>query len=341
MHCTCLLLTQSGHSATPPYDGPSELVRSFVPGLEGNMKRREFIAVIAGFASTWPLVVSAQEGGRTYRLGFLLPVSRTAPAIMAFFDELRANGFVEGQNLVVISGGFEVRNEQVPQAVANLVAGKPDVILSGGDLSTRALEQASKTIPIIVITEDVVAAGFAASLAQPGGNVTGVSFMSADLDGKRQDILIEAVPQAQRIAVLVDSNVATLQHLKALEDSAKGHSKELLIIRVANRTDLEPAIKNASAQGAHALNVLASPMLFLNRQTIIERTVELKLPAIFQWPEMAEDGGLLGYGPSFLEFFANERPWSPKFFAVQSPAICQSSSQALSNWRSISRPPRR
>ena len=257
------------------------------------MKRREFIAVIAGFA-TWPLVASAQEGGRTFRLGFLLPVSRTAAAIMAFFDELRANGFVGGQNLAVISGGFEVRNEQVPQAVANLVAGKPDVILSGGDFSTRALEQASKTIPIIVITEDVVAAGFAASLAQPGGN---------DLDGKRQDILIEAVPQAQRVAVLVDSNVATLQHLKALEDSAKGHGKELLIIRVANRTDLEPAIKNASAQGAHALNVLASPMLFLNRQTIIERTVELKLPAIFQWPEMADDGGLLGYGPSFIDVF--------------------------------------
>jgi putative tryptophan/tyrosine transport system substrate-binding protein len=283
------------------------------------MKRRDFIAVIAGFASTWPLVASAQEGGRTYRLGFLLPVSRTAPAIMAFFDELRTNGFVEGQNLAVISGGFEVRNEQVSQAVANLVAGKPDVILSGGDFSTRALEQASKTIPIIVITEDVVAAGFAASLAQPGGNVTGVSLMSTDLDGKRQDILIEAVPQAQRIAVLVDSNVATLQHLKALEDSAKGHGKELLIIRVANRTDLEPAIKNASAQGAHALNVLASPMLFLNRQTIIERTVELKLPAIFQWPEMAEDGGLLGYGPSFIDVFRQRASMVAKIFRGAKP----------------------
>jgi putative tryptophan/tyrosine transport system substrate-binding protein len=156
------------------------------------MRRREFVKVIAGFACTWPLVASAQEAGRTYRLGFLLPVSRTSPAIMAFFDELRANGFVEGQNLAIVPGGFEVRNEQVPQIVAGLVASGPDVVLSGGDLNTRALEQASKTIPVVVITEDVVAAGFAASLAQPGGNITGVSLMSTDLDGKRQDILIES-----------------------------------------------------------------------------------------------------------------------------------------------------
>jgi len=267
------------------------------------MRRREFIKAVLGATAAWPAAVSAQETARTYRLGFLLPVSRNSPAIAAFFDELRSNGFVEGQNLAVLPGGFEVRNEQVPEIVTSLVASKPDAILSGGDLNTRVLEQASKTIPVIVITEDVVAAGFAASLAKPGGNVTGVSLMSTDLDGKRQDILIEAVPEAHRIAVLADSNVATLQHLKALEDSAKEHRRELLIIRVANRNELEPAIRDAGRQGANALNVLASPLLFLNRRTIIERAVELKLPAIFQWPEVAEDGGLLGYGPSFVDTF--------------------------------------
>jgi len=269
----------------------------------GQMKRRDFIKIAAGSAVAWPIAVTAQEAGRTYRLGFLLPAARTSPAINAFFDELRANGFVEGQNLVVTPGGFEVRSEQLPEAVANLVGTKPDAILSGGDLNTRTLQQATKTIPIVVITEDVVAAGFAASLAQPGGNVTGVSLMSTDLDGKRQDILIEAVPEAHRIAVLVDSNVATLQHLKELEESAKARGRELLIIWVANRNDLEPAIRNAISQGANALNVLASPMLFLNGRIIIDRAVELRLPAIFQWPETAEEGGLLGYGPSFVEIF--------------------------------------
>jgi putative tryptophan/tyrosine transport system substrate-binding protein len=98
----------------------------------------------------------------------------------------------------------------------------------------------------------------------------------------------------------VDSNVATLQHLKELEESAKARGRELLIIRVANRNDLEPAIRNAISQGAKALNVLASPMLFLNRRIIIDRAVELRLPAM---PETAEEGGLLGYGPSFVEIF--------------------------------------
>lgn len=267
------------------------------------MRRREFVKALAGSAAAWPLTLSAQEAGRTYRIGFLLPVASTSPAIVTFFDELRANGFVEGQNLVVAPGGFEVRNEQIAEVVAALVRSAPDAILSGGDLSTRALLKASQTIPIVVITEDVVAAGFAASLARPGGNVTGVSLMSTDLDGKRQDILIEAVPQAHRIAVLADSNVASLKHLKDLEESAKVRGKELLIIRAVNRSDLEPAIKDANSQGAKALNVLASPMLFLNRRTIIDRAVEFRLPAIFQWPEVAEDGGLLGYGPSFVDIF--------------------------------------
>ena len=269
----------------------------------GQMRRRDFIKIVAGSAVVWPIAVPAQEAGRTYRLGFLLPVASTSPAIVTFFDELRANGFVEGQNLVVAPGGFEVRNEQIAEVVAALVRSAPDAILSGGDLSTRALLKANQTIPIVVITEDVVAAGFAASLARPGGNVTGVSLMSTDLDGKRQDILIEAVPEAHRIAVLVDSNVATLQHLTELEESAKARGKELLIIRVVNGNDLEPAIRNATSQGAKALNVLASPMLFLNRRTIIDRAVEVKLPAIFQWPETAEEGGLLGYGPSFVDIF--------------------------------------
>src|SRR4029434_6859138 len=179
----------------------------------------------------------------------------------------------------------------------------PDAILSGGDLSTRALLKASQTIPIVVITEDVVAAGFAASLARPGGNITGISLMSTDLDGKRQDILIEAGPSAPRIAALADSNVATLRHLQALEEAARAHGKELLVVRAARAEELVPAMNDASTRGAGALNVLSSPMLFLNRRVIIERAAELRLPAVYQWPETAEEGGLLGYGPRFVDVF--------------------------------------
>ncbi|MFZ1208081.1 MAG: ABC transporter substrate binding protein [Pseudolabrys sp.] len=169
-----------------------------------------------------------------------------------------------------------------------------------GDFIAEKFQKETKYIPLVVMTEDMIAAGFAASLAKPGGNITGISLMSPDLDGKRQDILIEAVPGAQRIAVHADSNVATLQHLRALEATARSaHGKELLVVRAANSSEIIPAVNDANAQGAAALNVLSSPMLHLNRFAIIERATQLRLPAIYQWPETADEGGLLAYGRGF------------------------------------------
>jgi putative ABC transport system substrate-binding protein len=188
--------------------------------------RRQFFRLLgSATASALPLSAKAQQPGRTYRLGFLIPVTRDAPAIGAFLDELRIHGFVESENLAILPGGFEVRNEQVADLVPPLVKAAPDAIISGGDVATRLLQNATSTIPIVVITEDVVAAGFAASLARPGGNITGISLMSPELDGKRQDILIEAAPSVRRIAALADSNVATLQHLQALEEAARAHRR--------------------------------------------------------------------------------------------------------------------
>src|SRR5262245_64881399 len=188
-------------------------------------------------------------------------------------------------------------------------------------LSLMAFSSETKSIPLVALTEDMVAAGFAASLAKPGRNITGISLMSPDLDGKRQDILIEAVPNARRIAVLADSNVATLEHLRALETSAQSsHGKELLIVRAANASEIEPAIHDASTQGATALNVLSSPMLHSNRRTIIKRAAELRLPAIYQWPETAEEGGLLGYGPSIIEVFRQRARMAVRVLRGAKPA---------------------
>jgi ABC-type uncharacterized transport system substrate-binding protein len=282
--------------------------------------RRKFLTLLGGAAAAWPLVARAQQPGRTYRLGFFLPVARDAPAMIAFFDELRIHGFVEGQNLAIIPGGFEAGNEQINDLVPKLVNAAPDAIIAGGDVIPRALQHATRTIPIVVITEDMVAAGFAASLARPGGNITGISLMSPDLDGKRQDILIEAVPDAHRVAALADSNVATLRHLQALENAARTHGKELLIVRAAKAEEIVPAMNDASTQGARALNVLSSPMLFLNRRVIIERAAELRLPAVYQWPEEAEEGGLLGYGPRFVEVFRQRARIVAKILAGVKPA---------------------
>ena len=119
----------------------------------------------------WPLAARAQEVGRTYRLGFMVPLSPDAPGIVAFFDELRFAGFIEGQNLIVVTGGFDVRDERFAERAAALVKAAPDVIVSGADLTTLALQEATRTIPLIAITEDMVAAGLVKSPARPGRNV--------------------------------------------------------------------------------------------------------------------------------------------------------------------------
>jgi putative tryptophan/tyrosine transport system substrate-binding protein len=266
------------------------------------MRRRDFIALVGG-ASAWPLAARAQDAGRTYRIGFLLPSTRESLAVVALFDELRLNGFVEGQNLIVIPGGFGIPNDQIANVVASLVAASPDVIVSGPELPLRALQKATQTIPVIGMTEDMVADGLVASFAQPGGNITGISLLSPELDGKRQEILIEATPGVRKIAVLADSNVAKPMHLQQLQQAAQSHGVEALVRGVAKREDVISAINDVKALGAQAINFLATPMFSVNAADFIRHVTTLRLPSIYQWPENAEDGALIAYGPRFTEMY--------------------------------------
>ena len=137
-------------------------------------------------------------------------------------------------------------------------------------------------------------------MARPNGNLTGVSILATELDGKRQEILAEAVPGLHKLAVLADANNATVAKLDALRDVARARGIELSVARIAKGDDIAAAMETAKASGATAFNVLASPMLFDNRRLIIERAAALRLPAIYQWPEEAEQGGFAGYGPRFI-----------------------------------------
>ena len=269
------------------------------------MRRREFIGLVGG-AATWPLAAHAQEAGRTYRLGFLVPAARKTAAIAAFLDELRLGGFVEGQNLLVV-GGFAVTPEQIADAVAVVVKAAPDAIVCGPELYARALQAATRTIPLLSMSEDLVGAGLVASLAKPGGNITGISLLSPELDGKRQDILIEAVPGARRIATLVDSTSSPERHLHELQEAARARRIELLTFAVSKPEDIARVLNDAKAKGAEAINVLATSLFSVpgspNNRTVIERSAELRLPSIFQWPESAEGGGLVGYGPRFAQVY--------------------------------------
>jgi putative ABC transport system substrate-binding protein len=167
-----------------------------------------------------PLAGRAQEPGRTYRLGGLFAGPRDAPQHVALFDGLRRVGFVLGQNLDLDVRGYGLRTDRFPDVARELVKAKVDIILCGGDPAIRAAQQATATIPILAITEDMVGSGLVRSLANPGGNTTGVSILATQLDGKRQDLLIEAVAGLRRLGALTDSNTAAprrcrMQHVLA------------------------------------------------------------------------------------------------------------------------------
>jgi putative ABC transport system substrate-binding protein len=266
------------------------------------IKRRDFIALL-GVAAAWPLAARGQEPGRIYRLGGLHTAPRDAPHQVALLDELRRLGFVEGQNLAVDWNGYGLSAEQFEQHAAELVNAGVDVIVAGGDAAVRAAQRATTSIPILGLTDDMVGQGFVRSLAKPGGNTTGVTLLASELDGKRQEILIEAVPGVRRIAALVDTHTTTPLRLTELEDAARARGIALSIHRVTRREEIANAIDAAKAGGAGALNALASALLFNSRAIIFDRVASLRLPAMYQWPEMAEQGGLIGYGPLIVQLY--------------------------------------
>jgi putative ABC transport system substrate-binding protein len=187
------------------------------------------------------------------------------------FDELRRLGFVEGQNLTIDWRSCGLRVDLIPKFVAELVNAKVDVICVTGESGIRAAQQATTTIPIVGFAEDIVGSGLVISLAHPGGNTTCLSILAMELNGKRQELLIEVVPRLRRMAALADPNTATPQQLQALKDAAQARGVELSIHLVATAKELPAAIDAMKASGTAALNVLPSPVLYGNRQMIFQR----------------------------------------------------------------------
>jgi putative ABC transport system substrate-binding protein len=265
------------------------------------MKRREFIALM-GASVAWPFAALAQEPGRTYRVGGLSSGPRNSPVHVAMFDELRRLGFIEGQNLTIEWRVYAPHIDLIPEFAAELVKSNLDVIYASGD-AVRVVQGATATIPILGVTRDMIALGLVNSLARPGGNTTGVSVLATELDGKRQEILIEAVPGLRRLAILADTKATRSQELQALQDAAHARGVEVSTYRVASADEITATIDTAKASGAAALNVLSAPLLYGNRQIIMDRVAALRLPAMYPWAEEAEEGGFLAYGPHITQIY--------------------------------------
>jgi putative tryptophan/tyrosine transport system substrate-binding protein len=188
-------------------------------------------------------LAARRRRGRWRRARRRLALSpRAAPWNVAFFNELQRAGFIEGPNLWVDGPGYGLRLEQLAEHASELVKAQPDVIFSAGDAAIRAAQQATKTIPILAITDDMVGSGLVHSLVKPDGNTTGVSILATELDGKRQEILIEAVPGVRRMAALADVNTTPPQQLKILHEAAAARGVELSVNGVARAEETAGAI---------------------------------------------------------------------------------------------------
>jgi putative ABC transport system substrate-binding protein len=245
----------------------------------------------------------AQEAGRTYRVGILSALTREAPVWVAFRDELSRLGFVEGETLIIDHRAYGTEPEQATALAAALVQSENEVIVASGGPAIVAAQAATRTTPILGTADDMVASGLVPSLARPGGNLTGISILATELDGKRQEILMELVPASRRMAALVDPSVTAPPQLETLRNAAAMRGVELSIYPVRGPDEIAATIERAQTAGATALNVLASPILNANRKIILDRSAALRLPAIYQWPETAEEGGLIAYGPRITKLW--------------------------------------
>jgi ABC-type uncharacterized transport system substrate-binding protein len=260
------------------------------------MRINALVAVLGLVALLTPLATEAQKPPRGARIGVLL-FSATDPNFSAFRQRMNELGYEEGHNLVVDYRAAEGKPERLASLAAELVRLKPDVVLAlGGDVAPFA-KQATQSIPIVAVTSaDPVKGGLVASLARPGGNVTGVTFLSADLAGKRLQLLKEAVPAISRVGVLFNPDHADDEILETRE-AAKRLGIHVQSLEIRGAADLEGAFQAAIKGRAEAVIVVSSRQTTLNRARILEFAGSRKLPLVGGWGPWARDGALLSYGP--------------------------------------------
>jgi putative ABC transport system substrate-binding protein len=262
------------------------------------MKRRTFITLLGGAAAAWPLVARAQQPTKPV-IGVLWPGTSPPgyPRMESFTQALRQLGFIEGQNISIeiryARGGLQ----QLPELAAELVLMNVDVLATFGDLTPKIAQQATGTIPIVAISDDILGAGIVTSLSRPGTNTTGLPIMAPELSAKRLEVLQEMVPRMSRVAALWDPTTGASQ-VETTERAARSLNLSLQVLEVRRRNDVVDAFRVAQSNHAEAVNVFNSPVLSSLYREIIDLSAEYRLPTMYQWKEHVEAGGLLSYGVS-------------------------------------------
>jgi len=264
---------------------------------------------------------SAQEAAKAPLVGVLLinTAANPEPVVPLFRNALAALGYVEGSNVRLDFRFAEGHADRFPALAAALVGDKANVIVALGDAATRAAQQATPTIPIVAIADDLLAAGLIQSNAKPGGNTTGISILATELDAKKLEILKQIVPAARHFGLLRDPANSTEARLRAIAEMARALGLELQTVDVESPTDFAAAFATLRTGGAEALDILASPLLANFQRELGRLTLEYKLPAICQFREMVEAGCLASYGVKRQEMYAMLAAYTDKILKGAKP----------------------
>ena len=280
------------------------------------------IGLAVGFALSLafaPLAVEAQEAGKVARIGVLVAPSAASfsPRIEVFRKGLREHGYVEGKNIVFEYRYAEGKLDRLPELAAQLVGLKVDVIVTASDSAVRAAQKATSTIPIVfAAVSDPVATRLVESLARPGQNITGLSVLAPELDGKRLELLKEAVPKTGRVAVLFGPGYPR----KETENAARALGIQIVSLPVRELGDFEPAFETARKENVHALLTSPHPLINTVRERIVEFAAKNRLPAMYGGPEFVEAGGLMSYAPSYTDLFRRAATYVDKILKGVKPA---------------------
>jgi putative ABC transport system substrate-binding protein len=287
------------------------------------MDRRAFLAGAAVLLAA-PRVAQAQQPGKGYGLGILSPAAPPAPsdrAVAALLvpAALRDMGYIEGQNLVVERRYADNQLDRLSGQARNLVELRMDVIFAVGNDAPGVIREVSKSIPIVMIGRDPVKLGYVASLARPGGNITGVVISETGLADKRLELLREAVPRARKIALLASRDIGIKDQVQEAAITASSIGLTLLVVDVSDR-NYERAFVKLAAERAHALFVPSSPILNVDRKQIMALAAKHRLPAMYQWREHAAEGGLMAYGSSISSLCKHVASYIDRIFKGANPA---------------------